>query len=47
MRASGSTQVLSEEIQHVELIDADGKPRRLADAWATRPAVIAFLRHFG
>ena len=40
-------EMVSPEIQRVELVDQDGKTRRLSEAWETRPAVIAFLRHFG
>jgi hypothetical protein len=29
------------------VLDTDGKPVRLADAWKDRPAVIVWLRHFG
>lgn len=34
-------------LAEVELLDATGAPRRLGDAWAERPVVLVFLRHFG
>lgn len=32
---------------NVELADATGQPRRLAEFWATQPLLLLFLRHFG
>jgi hypothetical protein len=29
------------------LSDDEGRPVRLGDLWRARPAVLAFLRHFG
>lgn len=34
-------------IADLELTDADGRPVRVADAWATGPAILVWLRHFG
>ncbi len=31
----------------VELTDSNGATRRVGDYWAERPAVVAFVRHFG
>ena len=35
------------EIADIALQDADEHPVRLGDAWAERPAVLVWLRHFG
>ena len=35
------------ELAAVELVDLDGRPRRLGDAWSENPAVVVFLRHYG
>lgn len=32
---------------NVPLVDEEGRPARLADAWKDRPAIVAFLRHYG
>ena len=29
------------------VLDEQGKGQRLGDLWATRPVVLAFVRHFG
>jgi hypothetical protein len=34
-------------LSDVSLPDSEGNRRRLGDFWADRPAVLAFLRHFG
>jgi hypothetical protein len=31
----------------LRLEDDEGVPHRLGDAWAVRPTVLAFLRHYG
>ncbi len=38
---------LSARLADVQLPDPDGKQVRLGDLWMNRPAVIAFLRHYG
>jgi len=38
---------LSGRLTMIVLPDADGKEIRLGSIWATEPAVIAFLRHYG
>jgi hypothetical protein len=38
---------ITPEFAAVEVKDVDGNPRRLGEAWADRPAVLAFVRHFG
>jgi hypothetical protein len=35
------------ELGAVELVDLDGHPHRLGDAWSENPAVVVFLRHYG
>ena len=35
------------ELGRLVLIDDDGHPVRLGDAWNGRPVVLAFLRHYG
>ena len=37
----------AEALAPLVLTDADDQPRRLGELWAERPAVLAFLRHFG
>jgi len=34
-------------LEHIMLQDADEQDVRLGDAWAERPAVVVWLRHFG
>jgi len=29
------------------LVDDEGRPVRVGDAWKVRPVVLAFLRHYG
>lgn len=38
---------LGDAAPDVTLIDVDGRPTRLADSWASGPALILFWRHFG
>jgi hypothetical protein len=38
---------ISATLSPITLPDVDGKPVRLGSLWADRPAVIAFLRHWG
>jgi hypothetical protein len=34
-------------LEAVELLDCEGKRRRLGDLWADRRVVLVFARHFG
>jgi hypothetical protein len=38
---------LAAALAGIELPDADGRVIRLGSLWESRPAVIAFLRHYG
>ncbi len=38
---------LSSKLTMIVLPDADGKEIRLGSLWATQPAVVVFLRHYG
>ncbi len=38
---------ISSQLAEITLPDADGNPVRLGSLWATRPAVVVFLRHYG
>src|SRR5271154_7236457 len=40
-------QSLSSRLSLIVLPDADGKETRLGSFWASRPAVVVFLRHYG
>jgi hypothetical protein len=40
-------QPLSGKLTEIVLPDADGKETRLGSLWASQPAVIVFLRHYG
>ncbi|GAC1343029.1 MAG: hypothetical protein NVS2B9_06330 [Myxococcales bacterium] len=31
----------------IDVVDADGAPRKLGSLWAARPAALVFVRHFG
>jgi hypothetical protein len=31
----------------LEVVDEDGRVRRLGELWAERPVVLLFVRHFG
>ena len=35
------------ELEALDVVAADGRRQRLGDLWATRPVVLAFVRHFG
>jgi len=37
----------AEVLAPMTLRDPEGQPVRLGDLWATRPLVLAFVRHFG
>lgn len=34
-------------LSQLVLDDADQKPHRLGDLWATHPVILVWLRHFG
>jgi hypothetical protein len=34
------------DIGAVAVKDAEGRDRKLAEAWASRTAIVAFIRHF-
>jgi hypothetical protein len=36
-----------EKLAQAQVLDDAGQPRRVADLWKERPAVIHFVRHFG
>jgi hypothetical protein len=38
---------VAERIEDIVLEDWQGETHRLGDAWAERPVVLAFVRHFG
>ncbi len=38
---------LSAALAPIVLPDTDGRPVRLGSLWQERPAVVAFLRHYG
>ena len=38
---------LSSDLAEISLPDCDGNEIRLGSLWASRPAVIVFLRHYG
>ena len=40
-------QSLSGRLAEIVLPDTDGKEIRLGSLWASRPAVLVFLRHYG
>jgi len=40
-------QSLSSRLSEIVLPDTDGNEIRLGSVWASRPAVLVFLRHYG
>jgi hypothetical protein len=34
-------------LANAEVLDAEGKPHKMAELWAAKPAVVHFVRHFG
>ncbi|HLY73505.1 MAG TPA: peroxiredoxin-like family protein [Planctomycetota bacterium] len=38
---------VSTEFGHVEVLDVEGRPHRLREAWAERACALVFVRHFG
>ena len=34
-------------LAEAEVLDAGGRPHKMAELWATKPAVVHFVRHFG
>ena len=39
--------VIPSGFAEVELLDVDGRARKLGSLWETRPAALIFVRHFG
>lgn len=35
------------ELARLVLVDDEGRPARVGDVWKERPAIVAFLRHYG
>jgi hypothetical protein len=40
-------ETLSKQLADIVLPDADDREIRLGTLWATKPAVLVFLRHYG
>jgi hypothetical protein len=40
-------QTLSSKLAEIVLPDADGREVRIGSLWASQPAVLVFLRHYG
>ena len=40
-------QALSGKLAEIVLPDAEGREVRLGSLWASQPAVVVFLRHYG
>lgn len=38
---------VNERLAPIQVLDLDGAPYRLGDAWSERTAVLLFIRHFG
>lgn len=38
---------LARRLETIEVLDEHGETHRLGSAWAERPAVLVFIRHFG
>ncbi len=36
-----------ETLGSVEVLDTEGRPRRLGELWRERTVVLVFIRHFG
>ena len=47
METARMDSVIGDQLAAVELVDSHGVAHRLAEAWAERPAVLVFVRHFG
>ena len=43
----GEAQAVPQELADAVVLDEQGHEVRLGDAWASRPVVLAFVRHFG
>ncbi|HLW52589.1 MAG TPA: hypothetical protein VKW06_07075 [Candidatus Angelobacter sp.] len=41
------SESISSKLARITLPDADNKPVQLGSLWATAPAVVVFLRHYG
>ena len=38
---------IANRLENIEVLDAEGKPHRLGEAWADQTTVLVFIRHFG
>ena len=38
---------IARELSDATVLDLEGRPFRLGTLWSDRPAVVAFVRHFG
>jgi hypothetical protein len=38
---------VTDTLANAQVLDVEGKPRRLGDLWKNRPALLLFVRHFG
>lgn len=38
---------LAARLATIEVLDEDGNAHQLGSAWAERPALLVFIRHFG
>src|SRR5271154_2643824 len=47
LRIYSMEQSLSSRLSLIVLPDANGKETRLGSFWASQPAVVVFLRHYG
>ena len=36
-----------EALANLMLVDDEGRPARMGDAWKDRPVILTFLRHYG
>jgi hypothetical protein len=41
------SETFSSKLAAITLPDADGQPQTLGSFWASGPAVVVFLRHYG
>jgi hypothetical protein len=45
--APAEGEISVEALGDSPVLDLEGKERRLGEAWAARPALVVFIRHFG
>ena len=38
---------ISDDVARLKITDLEGREHELGETWAARPAVLAFVRHFG